>query len=210
MKTVTNNIASQTDTIGKERNFTRIDGKQIRISGGTYGWQCDVSALVNEIISAIKANQDTTIEVPFVSKGTMINIDNNKDWSNYIDIDLTEQKVRYYDENDTLLLESACVSGNPRLNNDTPTGCYAISKKSRNETLQGPIINGKPKWKNKVSYWMPFIDNSIGCHDAAWRGAFGGHIYQYTGSHGCVNMPYVNAKQLYNLIEVGCPVIVHY
>ena len=41
------------------------------------------------------------------------------------------------------------------------------------------------------------------------RGAFGGNIYTYGGSHGCVNLPLDIAAQLYNLVYVGMPVIVH-
>ena len=55
---------------------------------------------------------------------------------------------------------------------------------------------------------MPF-HNGQGLHDATWRGAFGGNIYTYGGSHGCVNLPLDIAAQLYNLVYVGMPVIVH-
>ena len=44
--------------------------------------------------------------------------------------------------------------------------------------------------KLMVTYWMPF-NGGIGFHDATWRGCFGGQIYIWSGSHGCVNMPYI-------------------
>ena len=31
----------------------------------------------------------------------------------------------------------------------------------------------------------------------------------YAGSHGCVNMPYYKAQELFGLIEAGMPVIVY-
>lgn len=50
-----------------------------------------------------------------------------------------------------------------------------------------------------------------GLHDAAgWRSAYGGSIYYYSGSHGCVNLPLDLAKTLYNTMEVGDPVIVYF
>ena len=46
-------------------------------------------------------------------------------------------------------------------------------------------------------------------HDAdTWRyGVYGGNIYTYNGSHGCVNLPYSAAETIYNNIEAGIPVI---
>ena len=46
-------------------------------------------------------------------------------------------------------------------------------------------------------------------HDAKWRGSFGGNIYRYNGSHGCVNLPLKKAQAIYENIEVGTPVIVY-
>ena len=59
---------------------------------------------------------------------------------------------------------------------------------------------------------MAFIGNSIGLHDASWRSEseFGGDTYKYSGSHGCVNLPPSKAGKLYDILEIGTPVIVHY
>ena len=56
---------------------------------------------------------------------------------------------------------------------------------------------------------MPF-NWDIGMHDATWRGSFGGGIYKYDGSHGCVNMPYSVAEAIFNNIEAGTPVVCYY
>ena len=37
---------------------------------------------------------------------------------------------------------------------------------------------------------------------------FGGSIYEYDGSHGCVNLPYNAAATLYDLVEYDTPVII--
>ena len=57
---------------------------------------------------------------------------------------------------------------------------------------------------------MPFVDNLVALHDADWRGSFGGTIYQWNGSHGCVNLPVDKAAELYGMIEVGDVVVTHY
>ena len=56
---------------------------------------------------------------------------------------------------------------------------------------------------------MPFNGN-IGLHDAIWRDSFGSDIYKKSGSHGCINMPYLKAKELYGEIAKGTPVICYY
>ena len=56
---------------------------------------------------------------------------------------------------------------------------------------------------------MPFVGNLVAFHDASWRSSFGGTIYQYNGSHGCVNLPADKAKELYHTIKVGDVVVVH-
>ncbi|WP_369124296.1 L,D-transpeptidase, partial [uncultured Acetatifactor sp.] len=35
-------------------------------------------------------------------------------------------------------------------------------------------------------------------------------IYQTGGSHGCINTPTANMSQLYEMVEVGMPVIMFY
>ncbi len=57
---------------------------------------------------------------------------------------------------------------------------------------------------------MPITVDGVGLHDASWRSAFGGSIYQYNGSHGCINLPPQNAEKVFNLVDGSMPVIVYY
>ena len=66
-----------------------------------------------------------------------------------------------------------------------------------------------PDYVSPVTYWMAFY-GVIGMHDLTSRKAFGGDIYKTRGSHGCINMSYSDAGKLYELIQVGDPVIMHY
>ena len=66
------------------------------------------------------------------------------------------------------------------------------------------------EYESPVTYWMPF-NGGIGLHDAnGWRKQYGGSIYYYSGSHGCVNLPLDLAKTLYENFDVGDPVIVYF
>ena len=53
------------------------------------------------------------------------------------------------------------------------------------------------------------FQTGIGFHDASWRSKFGGTIYQYSGSHGCINLPVDKAKLLYEKVYKGMPVLCH-
>ena len=84
----------------------------------------------------------------------------------------------------------------------TPTGVYQVYSMEKNTVLRGA------DYASPVSFWMPF-NGGVGFHDATWRSSFGGTIYQYNGSHGCINMPYEKAKTLYNNISTGYYVVVY-
>ena len=107
-------------------------------------------------------------------------------------------------------MESDCVSGDTTTGHGTPTGVFGIMFMLRDTTLRGVMqSNGKYEYETKVGYWMPFYDG-CGFHDAWWRTAFGGTIYQGDGSHGCVNLPVSGAETLYQYCEDKMPVVVYY
>jgi len=126
-----------------------------------------------------------------------------------VEVDIANQHVFCYKGN-VLMWDSYCVTGCVKEGHSTPEGVFQIQSKERSRYLTGPVnpATGKPKWKNWVEYWMPF-HNGCGLHDASWRNKFAGTIYQYGGSHGCVNLPVAKAPILYDLVYVGMPVVVH-
>ena len=76
--------------------------------------------------------------------------------------------------------------------------------------MVGRIVNGKPLYRTPVKYWMRATWSGVGFHDASWQPTFGGDWYVTNGSHGCINMPSSMAKQLYNMLSVGTPIVIHY
>ena len=118
----------------------------------------------------------------------------------YIDISISNQALYYYEYGE-LVLYSDVVTG---INDGTPVGNFRVVNKARNATLKGE------DYESFVSYWIAFYGGTYGMHDASWRSYFGGNIYQYAGSHGCVNMPYYKVHALYNMVEIGTPVYIHY
>ncbi|WP_165060865.1 L,D-transpeptidase family protein [Adlercreutzia sp. ZJ154] len=203
-------VASACNTVGSKRTYTRPDGKQITVSGGTYGWKIDRDALVTQVTEAVKAGSTQPLTVPVLQSGTGFNGLGGQDWgSRYIDVDLSEQYARFYD-NGSLIWESVIVSGNPNKGKSTPTGVYSANQKASPTVLRGRIqSDGKPEYESPVKYWMPFIGNSVGFHDASWQSAYGGGRYLTNGSRGCINLPYNAAESLYGIIKTGDVVVVH-
>lgn len=116
----------------------------------------------------------------------------------YVVVSIANQTLKYY-EYDKLVLTSPVVTG---INGKTPRGTFYVQDKETNIILKGA------DYESFVSYWIGFYRGAFGFHDASWRSSFGGNIYQYAGSHGCVNMPYSKVRQLYNMIDMGTPVYI--
>ena len=126
-----------------------------------------------------------------------------------VEINLTTQTLYAFD-GETLVLQGPCVTGT-KGSRDTSVGDWKVNSKERDRYLRGTNADGS-KYKSWVNFWMPFHGGQ-GMHDSSWRGTshanYGGNIYTYDGSHGCVNLPYDVAAALYNFVYVGIPVHVH-
>lgn len=215
-KWVAANSDPKCDTVGTERHYKRADGKEVTVSGGTYGWLSDSGKLTGFVYDAVtkfgdgtnKAGDVVNVDVPVKQKADKWN-PGGREWGAYLDIDTSEQHARYYSAKDELLWESDVVTGDPTNGNATPSGAWMFNNKDTNVTLTGPMVNGKPKWESLVRFWLPFVDNSVGAHDSSWRSSYGGTIYMGAGSHGCTNVPPENMPALYELASPGTAVIVH-
>ncbi len=208
-------LSTACDTVGTTRTYTRPDGKTVSVSGGDYGWNIDGATTAQNIVAALKTGQKATLEIPTLqAAATFTGAAGGKDWGNrYIDVDITEQHARMYDESGNLIWETDIVSGDVTQSHDTPYGIYVMDeyRASGDVELRGSIdaATGEPEYISHVDYWMPFIGNAYALHDADWRVNFGGTIYQGNGSHGCVNLPVDKAAELFNLTAIGDVVVVH-
>ena len=204
-------LAAACNTVGTQRTYTRPDGKVVTVAGGVYGWSVDRDALLNLVKESVAAGTVQTAEVPCTSVGTGYNGAGAQDWGlRYCDIDLAEQYARFYDETGALIWESPIVSGIPDGVHDTSVGVYWLNQKASPSKLIG-YETGKKIYESDVQYWMPFVGNVIGLHDADWQSSFGGTRYRDgAGSHGCVNLPPYKAAELYGIIQSGDVVVSHW
>lgn len=124
----------------------------------------------------------------------------------YVEVDVDSQHVYIY-QNHELVFDTSCVTGR-EYKTPTPSGIFAVYMKETDAALTGAMkADGTPSYVSYVDYWMPFYEG-YGLHDASWRDEFGGKIYRYSGSHGCVNLPPSAADDVFRLVEKGTPVVV--
>lgn len=209
-------LADRYDTYGKERRFFATRGEWVTVSGGTYGVALDREA-EKEYLEAFflesrtkegregtggdEAFGETEIHLP------AYRVDTRREGADdigdcYIEIDMTSQKLYYYRTGDCLL-ETDIVTGNTGKRRGTPQGVNYVYAKQKNRTLRGE------DYAAFVRYWMP-VKGNVGIHDASWRSTFGGTIYKTAGSHGCINVPSSVMGELYDMVEVGTPVVMFY
>ncbi|MDR1713514.1 MAG: RICIN domain-containing protein [Coriobacteriales bacterium] len=121
----------------------------------------------------------------------------------YVDVNLSTQHFMFIKDGE-LIVESDVITGNPNRGWGTPTGHWRVLYKTRDTHLVAF------DYDTFVQYWMPFTTMGHGLHDCYWKDGFGGTTYLWNGSHGCVNIPTEYARELYENIDVGTEVWVHW
>ncbi|HCW52155.1 MAG TPA: hypothetical protein DG753_00105 [Clostridium sp.] len=187
--------------------YTYTLGKTTAVSGGydgnNHGWEVDVDTETNSLVDSIKSGQSIT-KYPAYKQTKSADYLNKIKGDTFVEIDMEKQYLWFY-KNGYIVAEGNVVTGNLSQSGcATPDGVYSLNNKQRDTNLVGP------DYVSPVSFWMPFIRNSIGLHDASWRSEYGGNIYKTNGSHGCVNLPYSLAQSIYSNISIGTPVVCYY
>ncbi len=198
------NLADKYDTFvaGYTRTFKSTLQGTIELplgSQGIYGWKTNVTETTAELVELIKAGESVTVEPVYKMKGYRRGVDDIGD--TYIEVDITNQHVWLYKDG-ILVMDSDCVTGT-QTNPDraTPTGVFQVWTREKDRILEGE------GYAAPVDYWMNVSWCGVGLHDLN-RSAYGGDIYMYNGSHGCINLPPDFAEDLFYAIEVGIPVMI--
>ena len=184
-------------------------GPQIRMFEG-HGAKLDTEEFIYEEdfrggvrIAAGKLTKNKKID-RIVALPSKRHLEGRSDLFKYIDVNLTEQKLRaYYDGKKVFDFYVSTGKGGEY---ETPTGNFKVYAKLRTLRMSGFYGEGHPEnydLENVPHVLAYFGDYTI--HGAYWHSNFGNVM-----SHGCVNEPLVEAGQLYEWANVGDPVIVHY
>ena len=188
-------LHSRFDTTTDSYTFTTPDGETSKtVPYKTFGLTLKDSAEVEAINEALDSKSSVTMRIPSMSGYEDIGDDK-------ILISIDDQHIWVYFDGE-LWNESDVVTGRQNVH-DTPTGVFYIT-----ECINGKYLRGAD-YKTWVNKWMRLTNSGIGLHDATWRSSFGGNIYTYNGSHGCINLPKKFAYDLYEHAYVGLPVIIY-
>lgn len=188
-------IQDSYNTVGKQRDFITSSGEKIKISDGTWGSIVDEEAEINFLRD--KFNTGTSLK----NRTPIYKYEREEIGDSYIEISKSDQHLWLYIDGE-LVMETDVVTGN-KSNHDTPSGIYFISERKSGKYLTGDT------YKTWVDKWMRITNRGHGLHDAGWRSKFGGRIYEYNGSHGCINLPKRFAYSLYDKTYYGMPVVIY-
>ena len=155
--------------------------------------------VLKDVFLSQKTNESRVIYKQKVDRGEVETVGDT-----YIEVDCALQHLYMYEDGE-LICDTPVVTGNMSWGAGTPEGRWYLINRARNATLIGA------DYVTKVNYWMAFTYNGHGIHDSTWRtSGYGGDIYLYDGSHGCVNTPIDKVAFIFEHAIVGEPVLVFY
>ncbi len=204
-------LAEQLDTTWDDHPFHTTDGRDIILKGtGYYGWKVDQEKELEQLRQNISAGETVSREPVYSQREGAYLYDNNGFGDSYLEIDLGKQHMYIYKKGQ-IVLETDVVSGTNTPKRRTPDGAFMTYDKQRDRILRGDIqSDGSYGYETYVAYWIRLTNTGVGLHDAYWRGAFGGDIWRYGGSHGCINCPAKLMPQIYEIVDEGMPAAVFY
>ncbi len=214
-------LSDKYDTYGTTRSFHATIQGDIRVPQGpqgTYGWMIDKEKTAEKLNDLLIAGQSETIDPVYATRigydGTVFftykgeedaRSENDDIGDTYIEVDLSAQKMWYYENGTCKFTTDQIVSGlASEPSRKTPAGVYEILERKSPDYLSGDgYSNVYVKYFIRVSY------EGIGFHDLSRR-SYGGNTYLTSGSHGCINMKLAEVEQLYGMVAKGTPVVMYY
>lgn len=181
-------------TQGHKHSAVLHNGKTYTSDKGTWKELTDSAKERSFLLKALKQRKSHSNRKPYMKAVNPELI---------IEVSKANQHVWAYKPDGKAVMDSACVTGQKR-KHDTPTGIFYISQISKDYDMHGD------GYVSHCQRFMRITNTGIALHDASWRSRFGGNIYTYSGSHGCINLPTAFALRLSGIVKAGnTMVIVH-
>ena len=192
-------LGANYNTSTNSSKFNSTNRGEVDVPAGALSWTIATDTETEQLTAAILQGEDFSGRVPaFQGSGTpggpLIG-------NSYIEVDLVSQHMWYYKDG-AKVLDTPVITGKP--STPTPPGVFYVWNKERDAILKGE------DYASPVDHWMPIDWTGVGIHDSPWQNAnaYGGDSHLTVGSHGCINTPPAVATKLFNMIDVGVPVIV--
>jgi hypothetical protein len=119
-------------------------------------------------------------------------------WNRRIEVNLATQWLTAY-EDDTPVLQAPVATGRPGFS--TPTGTFAIYRKTPKRTMAGVI--GDERWYEPNVPWVQYVVGGVALHGTYWHDKWG---TGFRPSHGCINLNIDDAQWLYDWASIGTTV----
>ena len=120
----------------------------------------------------------------------------------YLEVNLTKQNVTVHhrERSSRTFLVS---SGTPYISDGmaTPTGIFTVQNKV-------PLALSRQFNNARLHHWIG-VNGGIGFHGLEGSGYYG-YLGVRPSSHGCIRMSRHEIKEMYGMIHVGAPILVHY
>ncbi|MFT3944031.1 MAG: L,D-transpeptidase family protein [Ancrocorticia sp.] len=120
----------------------------------------------------------------------------------WIDVNLTTYKMQPYIGQTPAREAASIVHGKP--SSPTITGTFHVYLQYRTQDMG---CSARFTYCAKDVPWVSYFEGDFALHGAPWQPFFGPGA---PGSAGCVNLPAEAAEWVYNWVEIGTPVVVHY
>lgn len=214
-------LADKYDTYNTERKFKATIQGKITVptsSDAKYGWWLDKEECCDQLVRIIEKGENRKKVTPIYYKqgeyefsGFPSGRSEKDDIGNtYVEVDLTNQQFWVYKKGKKVRSGYIVSGQTTSAARTTLPGVYKVWQKDTNYRMKDSNADGE-EWDTKCDYWTRIAIVGIGMHDSQWRGnAFGGSIYKYNGSHGCINMSLADAKYIYEKVAMGTPVVMYY
>lgn len=214
-------LAEKYDTVDKPRRFHATLQGDITVppsNDAKYGWKIDREKTCEELVGMIEKGEtaenirpvyyDAGYGYVFTGMEEARTADDDIG-TTYIEIDLSAQHLWFY-SGGMLLYDCDIVSGQTTsMARTTLPGVYKVWYKALNYRMIGTNADGE-SWDSRCNYWISVSLCGIGLHDTVSRTEYGGDVYKYNGSQGCINMPLEGAKLIYEKAEMDTPVVMYY
>ncbi len=194
--------ANHTMSVRNELRAKDSSGAEIILTRGRTGYKVtNDDQIAKDIVASLekRAPYTKTLEVtrqPYKVINATI-------YDKWLIADLSNHMIYAY-ERDTLVKSFPMSAGAP----ETPTvvGTFAIYQKFRSQTMRGPNTDGTSYNVPNVE-WVSYFHEAYAIHGNYWRPAstFG----SLNTSHGCIGLPNVSSRWIYEWAPIGTPVITH-
>lgn len=199
-------LAASVDRAPQDAQIALAEDQSLSIQPEVQGFKLEKEQAALKIADALKGG-DPKVEVPGASEPAAVG---KGDFTDVIVVNVSEHKLYHY-EHGALRKVYGVATGAPGY--PTPKGQFQIINKRKNPTWVNPAPNG---WGRGMPRKIgPGRSNPLGTRaldlnspGIRIHGTYNSGSIGSFASHGCIRMVIADVEELFELVEVGTPVLI--